>query len=92
MLRNLEKKLQGANMDNRNNFYPIQQYGLNPYTANQVIRNYYGDMLGGLQDRFRPETNPFIWNVINQMRNANQQAQFNNAMRYGDIPMYPIEY
>lgn len=79
-------------MDNRNNFYPVQQYGLNPYTANQVIRNYYGDMLGGLQDRFRPETNPFIWNVINQMRNANQQAQFNNAMRYGDIPMYPTEY
>ena len=76
----------------RNNWQPVADYGFNPITANQVLRNYYGNMLGGLQDRFRPETNPFIWNIVNQMRNANQQAQFNNAMRYGEISPYPIEY
>lgn len=76
-------------MARNENWAPVAFYGASRPTLENVARNYYSDMINKI---LGSTDNQYLINLLNQARIRNQEQQRLNQMRYGEYPMYPLDW
>lgn len=76
----------------RENWAPVAFYGVSKPALANVARNYYGDAINKILGNVDWRTNRELFDFMNDLRNRNNHYYMNNAMKYGEYPMYPLDW
>lgn len=76
-------------MSRNENWAPVAFYGVSKPTLENVARNYYGNAINSILGN---TNNQYLLNILNEARNRNLEQQRLNQMKYGEYPMYPVDW